>query len=265
MEHSLKKVGLGTFQLKLIAIVAMLMDHLAFAFLPAGTVSYFVLRFFGRLTGPLMFFCAAQGYRHTRNLKRYLLRLFLFAAVSYVPFVLFSAQGNFSALNFGSFGVIHTIFLGVLGLHVRHTVEKSALKVLLLALLLVLSLPGDWGGIGFVMILTFDFFYEDLPGQKVGYLLIVLFGGDVLWFLTQPLSELLATGHWPYTLPDFLSYVLYSGINLGLFLPLLCISRYNGKPGTDKSWTKWLFYVFYPAHLLLIAILRFWAARSGWM
>lgn len=257
MEDTAAGKGLGSFQLKLIAIAAMLADHLAFAFLPAGTVPYFILRFFGRLTGPLMFFCAAQGYRHTRDLKRYLLRLFLFALLSYVPFALFSAQGERANLNFLSLSVIHTILLGVLGIHVRHKVENPVLKALLLALLLVLSLPGDWGGIGFVIILVFDFFYESPSGQKMGYFLIVLFGGGVLFFLTSPIIDLLTTGIW---LTDF-SYFLSGGINLGMLLPLWCISRYNGKPGTDKAWTKWLFYVFYPAHLLLIALIRFWIAR----
>ncbi len=255
MERDFAKRGLSVFQLKLIAIFAMLADHTAFAFLPPGTGAYFILRFFGRLTGPIMFFCAVQGYRHTRNLKRYLVRLFLFAVISYLPFVLLSAQGEISNLDFLHFSVIHTIFLGVLGLYVRHTVESSLLKGLLLAFLLMLSLPGDWGGIGFVMILVFDFFYENLSGQMVGYLLIVLFGGGILQFLSYPISQFLATGGWEADL----SYLLYGGINLGLFLPMVCIARYNGKPGVGKSWAKWLFYIFYPAHLLLIALLRFLA------
>jgi len=77
-----QRVGLNAWQLKLIAIVAMVIDHLAFSFVPDGTFLAVAMHFIGRITGPTMFYFAVEGYHHTRNLNRYLFRLAAFAARS---------------------------------------------------------------------------------------------------------------------------------------------------------------------------------------
>ena len=52
-----------------------MLDHIAYAFVPDGTLPAILLHTVGRITGPTMFFAAVEGYHHTRNLDRYLLRL----------------------------------------------------------------------------------------------------------------------------------------------------------------------------------------------
>ena len=64
-------------QLKTLAAAAMLLDHIALAFLPQTGAAYFMLRFFGRITGPVMAFFVAEGYIYTSNVKRYALRLWV--------------------------------------------------------------------------------------------------------------------------------------------------------------------------------------------
>nr|MCR5440839.1 conjugal transfer protein TraX [Lachnospiraceae bacterium]MCR5618746.1 conjugal transfer protein TraX [Lachnospiraceae bacterium] len=61
--------------LKYIAIVAMLIDHIAWAFVPTGSVLGQVMHFFGRLTGPTMAYMLYEGYIHTKNVKKYAIRL----------------------------------------------------------------------------------------------------------------------------------------------------------------------------------------------
>lgn len=247
------KKGIDQFQLKLIAIAAMLVDHLAFVFLPQGGVLTYCLRFLGRLTGPIMFFCAAEGYAHTRNVRRYLLRLFCFALISYFPFVLMEAKGDLAKLDFLQLNVIYTIFLGVLGIHIRHNVKKPLAKGALLLFIFLLSLPGDWSYIGVSLILVFDYFHGDFRAQAVSYTLITLFGTQLFWVLIRPVQQLLQQGIWQMDWAYFLQY----GINLGMFLPLILLRYYNGQRGTNSPLGKWLFYLFYPVHLLVIAGLAF--------
>ena len=69
-------------QIKLLAIAAMTIDHIALVFVPSGSILYYVMRLIGRLTAPLMAFMLTEGYRHTRSRSKYLLRLVIFALIS---------------------------------------------------------------------------------------------------------------------------------------------------------------------------------------
>ena len=73
------KQGLSGNQIKGIAIAAMTVDHLAWTLFPGYDTRWFVLlaHVIGRLTAPIMWFFIAEGYHHTRNVKKYACRLFL--------------------------------------------------------------------------------------------------------------------------------------------------------------------------------------------
>ena len=66
---------LSALSLKLIAIAAMVVDHVAFTFVPYGTPLWTVMDAVGKLTGPIMFYMAVEGFHHTRSIRRYLARL----------------------------------------------------------------------------------------------------------------------------------------------------------------------------------------------
>ena len=76
---------MSSFVLKIIAIITMFIDHLGYAIF--GKFSCF--NYIGRLSFPIFAFQISEGYIHTKNLKKYFLRLFLFALVSQIPFMLF--------------------------------------------------------------------------------------------------------------------------------------------------------------------------------
>ena len=69
-------------QIKVIAIIAMTLDHIAYTFLPAGTVLHYILHLIGKTTAPIMCFFLAEGFRHTHDKKKYFFRLLLFAVIS---------------------------------------------------------------------------------------------------------------------------------------------------------------------------------------
>ena len=82
-----QKKGLSLNALKYIAIAAMLIDHVAIVFLDDSTALFHILDAIGRTTAPIMVFAAVEGYHHTKDLKKYLTRLFVFALINYLPFM----------------------------------------------------------------------------------------------------------------------------------------------------------------------------------
>lgn len=220
-------------QLKTLAAAAMLLDHIALSFLPASGVAFFSLRFLGRITGPVMAFFVAEGYLHTRNVKRYALRLFSFALLSWLPYAVF--ETGLPPMLFPHFSVLHTLLLGLFAVWLwdkgRCAMWQKALGILALC---VLALPGDWSFYNVLFVLIF-FIYRDSPKEKW-----------LIYSLLATMVILTNTSSWPD---------LY---RLGMFLvPPLLQFGYTGLPGRKTELSKWGFYVFYPLHLLLLGLLRY--------
>lgn len=230
-------------QLKYLAIAAMLLDHIAWAFVPTASLLGQFLHFVGRLTAPVMAYFIAEGYFHTRNVKKYALRLGLFSLLSWPPFVyfefgrlpIFYAQGNWHIIYYT--GVIYTLFLGLLAIWLWDRGRcPTWCKVLGVLALCLLSLNGDWMCINVLWCLFF-FIYRDRPKQKwIAFCLIGLLCFDTL----------LSCEPWWRDL-----------FMLGIFLaPPILQFAYNGQPGSQSAVGKWFFYLFYPLHLLALGILR---------
>jgi len=85
-----KKTGLTSNAIKIIAIIAMTIDHIAWAFFPHYSLDLIILsmKIIGRLTAPIMMFFIAEGYYHTKNIKKYIFRLFIFAIISHFAYAI---------------------------------------------------------------------------------------------------------------------------------------------------------------------------------
>ena len=75
-----------TFALKIIAIITMLIDHIAAIFIPQNTWIYIAGRVIGRLAFPIFVFLLVEGFYHTRSVPNYLKRLGIFALISEIFF-----------------------------------------------------------------------------------------------------------------------------------------------------------------------------------
>ncbi|ALS38592.1 hypothetical protein ABID30_001327 [Enterococcus rotai] len=230
-------------QLKWIAIVTMLLDHIAkiISFRPFinGALPYMVettklfglsqilfpiFILIGRIAFPLFCFLLVEGFVHTSNTRRYLVRLSLFALISEVPYDLaFSHR----VIDFDSQNVFFTL---VIGLVVIIGVEKytfTSIKNSILSLIFIGSgvflaewLQTDYGGWIGILLITILYLF------RRSSLLKCILGGLVL--------------------------LQNSWFGLFAFIP---IYFYNGQRG--KQW-KYFFYWFYPVHLLvLFAIQQF--------
>lgn len=246
--------GISLNTLKYIAILAMTIDHIAFAFVPLGTPLAILMHTIGRITGPIMFFSAVEGYHHTSNIRRYILRLAVFAIISWLPFLYFKYGGDLSGAPVMRPNVIYTILLGVLAIHIRRNahLKNPVLKTLLILALIILCVPADWGCTGIIIILVLDYFYTNFKHQAFAYCMVVLLNMEILTMLTSPFFSLF----YDHTFYIDTEYYLYSLQNIGAFIPIILLSFYKGQHGSKSSFSKWFFYIFYPLHLLVLGFLQ---------
>ena len=223
--------------LKYIAIVAMLIDHIAWSFVPTYTLLGQGMHFIGRLTGPIMAYMLYEGYVHTRDIKKYALRLGIFALVSWVPYSLYESLRWPTA----QFGVIFTLLLAVLTIWMWDKANiKTGFKIVLVIAACGLSFFGDWP-IFDVLWPLFLFIYKDEPKKKWRSFLIIM-AVEVLG------SQMMAIGS---------EQPFRQVFQFGAFLvPPILMYMYNGEPGSRKAFHKWFFYVFYPLHLLVLLALE---------
>ena len=109
-------------QLKYLVIAAMLIDHIAWAFVPTASILGQIMHFIGRLTAPTMAYFVSEGYHYTRSVKKYAFRLGIFAIISWIPFVYFEFGTlpiyyvNGHLFIQPAIGVIYTLFLGLMAI-----------------------------------------------------------------------------------------------------------------------------------------------------
>ncbi len=238
------KPGLSATALKTIAIAAMLIDHVAWAFVPTASPLGIAMHFVGRITGPTMFFFVAEGYHRTRNVNRYTARLAVFALLSYLPFFYFQHGALPSAQTYAPVGVLYTLFLGLVALRARHEAKTPLAGTLLILACVLFSAIGDWGIIGVILILVFDAWRGSWKKQALAA------GAVFLLFL---LPDLILGFLW--AVPNATAIGV---IQLGQFVPLLLLRFYGGQRGrAGPAFSKWFFYLFYPLHLLALGVLQY--------
>ncbi len=240
------KKGLNAFELKLIAAAAMLINHLSHivVLLPINhsvmNMLIVPMNIIGKLTIPIMCFFVAEGYFHTSNLKKYLQRMFIFAAVSQVPFYLFESYlpSSFS-MFIGDFIYLNAIFslaMGLLALTVRHSERlHPAVKIAVIAVIVFLTRTADWRVFAVLWILAFAEFRGDFKKQAAAF--VILSAVRVFIYYVLPSADIMT--------------VVSQSCTAAALVPLYF---YNGRQGPK---TKYGFYIFYPAHLLVLAVIKF--------
>lgn len=234
-----EKKGLNSNQLKLIAIMAMTLDHLTWTLWPGYSREWWVILFHivGRLTAPIMWYFIAEGYYYTHNLKKYALRLFFLALISHfaynfcfgIPFV------PFKTTVFNQTSVAWSLAWGLLLLYINDSQKlKGWQKVAITLLVCVITFPSDWSCIATMAILSIGANRGNFKKQMI---LIMV------WSLMYAVVYFL-----------FIDKV-YAFIQLGVCLTIPLLRMYNGERGKWKGMGR-LFYAYYPVHLVLCGILR---------
>jgi len=236
-------IDLSAAALHIIAMALMLMDHLWATLLPAQDW----LTCAGRLAFPIFAFMTVEGYFHTRNLKRYVLRLLLFALLSEVPFDLMYGGTWFYPVHQN---VIWTLLLGLLGVHLMETVRKKQKLWVSLPVCAAVAAAGallgtlgmtDYYGAGVLTVFAFYVF----RGRKWWCLL-----GQVLtlyWINVVLLGGLM----YPIRLFGIEFELCQQGLAL---LALVPIWLYRGRQGCHSKPFQYACYAFYPVHMLLLVL-----------
>ena len=217
-------------KLKIIAMVSMVFDHVGDMFFP----DLLWPRMIGRLAMPIFAFCIAEGYAYTRNKNRYLLRMGIFALVSEIPFDL-AFEGTVSLTHQN---IMLSFFLAIIALKLfevirgekkedtgKYGVGKTILGTLSVIAIAVVALLVKADYTIFAVISVFLFYVLKDARQFVRMSVGVAF----------------------LAITRTIGYYCTTGFSI---IPLLL---YNGKRGKGL---KWLFYAFYPGHLLLLYLLK---------
>lgn len=272
--------GLTAARLKLLAMTLMFIDHIGGYLLPFESSFYPLCRGVGRLAFPIFCFLIAEGARHTRSMPKYMARLAAFAFISMPPHNLVHGA-EWYAFSCGN--VFFTLLLGLTGIFsIQHLapalfrqcgksdLARSRPACTLLALPFCTALyfaaywlETDYGGYGVATILIFWLLHEK-PAAAWGIFALLTFVCYDFVFVRQSyvgLSENLPCN--PYSiLRNRLwegSFTLqYQSVRQMLApLALFPCTAYNGeKGGLKATWSKYLFYAFYPAHLFLLWIVQ---------
>lgn len=271
------------FALKTVAVLSMLFDHVYHLFHlelfdqpleafgrwaaesfpgPVGdALSWFAgflilaLPYLGRIAAPIFLFCIANGYRHTRSVKRYAQRIFLFGALAQIPYFLYLkawearlGEELYTPLNF-----MFTLGLGLLSIALYEREKEQNPSLALLAAFLPIAAAEFFrteGGGMYAMLVPAFYLTMELPLQKRA----------VIWMLFFPVAQL---GYWiwlfqgPITGPPLAETFLYAvGPCLGVAVALF----YNGEKGHATKTAQYGVYALYPVHFLVLALLGFWMA-----
>lgn len=243
---------LNSNQLKLIAIIAMTVDHIAWAMFDGypSTLLPLVMHIIGRLTCPIMCYFIAEGYHYTRNINKYTFRLFAFAFVSHFAYIFASNDfvdfKSFIPFYYGNFlnqtSVMWSLAWGLVMLRIADSKNiKSIYKVLLVILICIITLPSDWSCIAALCIMAIGTNRGDFRKQMSWLIFYVALYSLVYFFAIDK---------------------VYGVLQMGVVLSIPVIAMYNGKRGKNpkiNKFMKWFFYIFYPAHLFVIGLINYFS------
>ena len=244
-----KKLDANT--LKLIAIFAMTIDHIAWLVFPGYPTQALpiVMHIIGRITCPIMCYFIAEGYHYTRNIRKYTARLFSFAIISHFAYVFASTNfvdwKSFIPFYYGSFlnqtSVMWSLAWGLVMLRVANSnkIKADWLKTVLIILICIVSFPSDWSCVAALCILAIGTNRGNFKKQ-MSLLVFFVFIYSVVYF--------------------FAIDKVYGCIQMGVVLSIPILMLYNGQRGKSKSinnFMKWVFYIYYPLHLIVIGAIGY--------
>lgn len=239
------KLETTSFSLHLMAMLFMLCDHLWGTIVPGNDW----LTCIGRISFPIFAFMIVEGYFHTKNLKRYVCRLLLFAVISEIPFNL--AMG--SSLFYPIHQNVLWSFLISIGLIYWNEKSKKGGKLfvrilvgcasVVLAYLVGILTMVDFYHAGILTVLAFYFFRQRKWWSYIGQFLC-------LWYINM---EMLGGYGYEIHLGDETFFFVRQGLAL---LALIPIWLYRGRQGHHSKAFQYACYAFYPLHLLILGALK---------
>ena len=236
-KNEILSTGISGSTLKIIAILTMLIDHIGASILT--DIRWSFLRAIGRLAFPIFIFLLVEGFFHTSNKWKYLARLVVLAFISEIPFdmAFFLDKESISKhtyLEFSYQNVYFTLALGLLAIIILDIIQKREEKI----------------GIGIRFVL---FVLTWLAVAYLAHLLHTDYGKTgvsaiIVMFISRrklPKISMLNT---------CIVLITHNFVEVPALFAIPMVNAYNGKRGLK---IKWLFYFFYPVHLMILGIIKY--------
>lgn len=232
--------GLTGNMLKIIAIIAMTIDHVAWMGIDTYSQAENPLQIFlhciGRLTAPIMFFFVAEGYHYTHDFKKYLRRMVLLTIVSHFAFCYF-AQPSFNPFDnliFNQTSIAWPLMWGLIFLKTWDSDKLNVpIKVLVTIFGCALTVTSDWSCAAPLAILMVGRSRENFYKQMLWLMAIVSMYAVAFFVINSQ---------------------IYGIVHLACWFAVPLLSLYNGKRG-DCKWIGRFFYWYYPVHMAIIGLI----------
>lgn len=227
--------------IKFIAMFTMLLNHIAYINLvPLSPIMHDVFEYIGYFTTPVMCFFLVEGFYHTRSRKQYGIRLLLFALISQIPYGL--VAGN------DSMNMIFTLFCCFMILVTMEQSHNMAMRGIICTTLFIVTAYSDWGIVA--PLLTVLLYQSNGDRKKMAWSYKITY---VVFSLCNVADY---AGRGTYTTVSALMHGAVSGFGI-LVAAFIILELYNGKRmERGRTASKWFFYIFYPAHLLILYLLK---------
>ncbi len=233
---------LDSFKLKILAAVIMLLDHSWATLFPDQEWPTAV----GRIAFPIFAFQTVEGFFHTHDRKNYLKRMFIFALISEIPFDLMNGGIIYPIHQ----NVMFTFCLGIIMMMLLEKAKEKSGTVFMVTLIITLPVSFvlgfvtfvDYFGYGLWTVLIF-YLFRNLKYGRIAELAGIVY---INWFMIGGLV---------FNVPIFghIAEIPEQGFAV---LALIPIWLYNGEKGPSGKAAKYFFYIFYPAHMLVLALLN---------
>lgn len=226
-----------------IAFVTMLIDHIWHT----DILGYNILNCIGRIAFPIFAFMIAEGFHHTSNRKKYILRMFIFALVSEIPFNLMLYGVIFAPIYQN---VLWTFLIALILMYANEKIDKKdnpmKTSVIMFVTMIIggifgIMLSSDYGAGGVLTVLIFYYFREK------NLMSIIMHLGAMIIINCQMISSpsLFVIGD---------SFVITR--QALAILALIPIWLYNGKQGPYNKTIKNIYWLFYPLHMILLVAIK---------
>lgn len=236
-------MNISFLQLKLIAILAMTIDHVAWVFIDTSSLLGQFMHFAGRITAPMMCFLLVEGYSMSKDHNKYAMRLFLFALISQLPFVAmlkgWDVIFNDPFIIFYKFNILFNLLFGLLSLILWRSKLTIIIKIAFTALFLLLSMGMDWGVFIIVFVLVLAYFRDNRKEQRVAYLMTAM---AMLLLVDLGIVQGLPT-------------LVLQWMPLGILIVPIFWWMSNYQVG-KRFGGKYFFYLYYPVHMFILSLFK---------
>ena len=223
---------MSAFTLKSIAFVLMILDHIFYYIVDVPIF----FTYLGRIVAPTYFYLLVESFFHTRNRKKFTIRLFVAAFIVMIILnIIFKQPMN----------IFYSMALGILMLDIiefiknnRGSMWKTLFSCIAIIFIIILSLFTEGSYLGIGMVLIFYFLRDKKFWMILSYIILSL--------IEMPF--LLAV-------PNFIKYIFMVNYQWMMVFAVIPIMLYNGKVGLRNKFFNYFFYIAYPIHIIIILII----------